>query len=200
MTTTIDPTTVDVSKMTTKDVLAIHNALAASQGGKVLKEWKGKTEKLREKVLALRANEAAKADFDDGDKDYPPTSGKKAVKQPKAAKQPKAKKASAYKAKTTSNLADFDALCAKAIEKATDGKVFTTVRELSEALIRVVVYTNDDKRDVGLPYEAILNQVLEVFGSKTTTACLRWYGVRLRRQPNERIPMIRPRPSVHAGE
>lgn len=193
-------------KKSTKELLAEYNELATQQGLKALASWKQKGDLLQARLDELRAKSTAQPANNETD-EVPPVR----FLQPNAEKAPKSKKTSktstgktatkprrgkAYKAKTSAGLADFEARCDKAIDQCIDGKVYTTVRELSEDLLRVVVYTNTEKRDVGLPYEAILDTVLATFGSSTTKACLRWYAVRLRRQPNEKIPMIRPRPPV----
>ena len=86
-----------------------------------------------------------------------------------------------------------DLLVEKVAEAMKAARGTKTIREVSEAWLTAVDYTDDAGKPIGYTYEHILAQVLAEFpDANTTVKCLRWYNTKLNSDPNIKMP-VRPR-------
>jgi len=195
----------ELSNMTNKELVAVHNDLATQCGANDLKAWKKSKDLLIEKIEQLREQvEAEPLDTDESidtiaeatDDEFERAMAGEPVAVPEEAQaaldtltNDEAETLEADdKPKRTIKAASVELLCAVSHYEDRDAKPGTTTVEA----------TDPKAHSVGFGYDEIIDRLMEEFpDASTSVACLRWYAVKIRvgehGYEDLRLPQRRPR-------
>ena len=199
----------ELSAMTSKELVAIHNGLAPQCGANDLSAWKGKKEVLVERILEMREQvsrehpepmwddeatdesidtiaEATSDEFERAMAGEPipvPVEAQTALDQVLEQSDGQSDEPT-----RTIKAASVELLCLVTHYEDRDAKPGTTQ----------VAKDHPKARSVGLAYDEIINRIMEEFpDASTSVACLRWYAVKIRvgehGYEDLRLPQFRPR-------
>lgn len=202
----------ELSTMTNKELVAVHNGLAEQCGANDLKAWKGKKDLLIDRIVEMREQVAKAHPEPMWDEDEPTDESIDAIAEATDDEFERAMAGEPVQA-TEEAQAALDTLTDDERETLETDEPTRTIKAASvELLCHVSHYEDRDAkpgtttveatdpkaRSVGLAYDEIIRRVQDEFpGCSTSVACLRWYAVKIRvgehGYEDLRLPQRRPR-------